>query len=483
MPTPKRTKPLPRADVFGKYKPDPHQVYSLKHAAENDCILDFSDAGTGKTPVALWAYAKRKQEKKAGCMLVLCPRTLTNNVWAASIKKFTPHLSCIVAPAEKRGEAFDADVDVYITNIDAVNWLVKQDKKFFKRFTDLVIDESAAYKHHTSARSKNVSKIRGHFDYVRLMSGTPRTRSITDVWHQAFIADQGKRLGNSFYSFRNSVSQPTQVGRNANAIHWEDRDGAEEAVFGVLADIVVRHKFDDVVKIPERLVYTIPYELNAKHRKAYHEMERNQFLLYQEKAKRNTVTAIHAAAVRQKLLQIASGAVYGDGVDSNARPTHVLDSGRYELAMDIALESKHTLIMFLWRHQRDMLIEEAEKRGLNYAVIDGSTPDRVRDQFEKDYQSGMYDVAIVHPQTVAHGLTLTLGTTTVWASPTDNTEWFKQGSRRQARRGQTKETRVVTILGEGTVDELAYANCIGKGEREDAFLELFEHYTQQEATQ
>lgn len=468
--------------LFAKYKPDPHQEVSLKHAAENLEVIDFSDAGTGKTPVALWAYAERHAQGKAGCALVICPRTLTTNVWAAHVHKFTPLLTCIVAKAENRAEAFALKVDIYITNTDAVNWLAKQPKKFFERFTDLIIDESSAFKHHTSARSRAVMKIRKHFGAVRIMSGTPRTRSITDVWHQALIVDQGKRLGNSFYAFRNSVSVPTQVGRNKNAIHWEDKEGADAAVFGLLSDITVRHNFDDVVKIPERSVYTVPYTMTTKHAKAYFEMEKNQFIWYQEKAKKGTITAVHAAIVRQKLLQIASGAVYADRSDAEDKPTLILDEGRYEMVMDIALESPHSLIMFLWRHQRDALVKLAEARGLSFAVIDGDTPDSVREQFERDYQAGKYDIAIAHPKTVAHGLTLTLGTTTVWASPTDDTEWFKQGNRRQARRGQTQQTRMITIVAEGTVDALAYANCIGKGKREDEFLEYFERYTTEELT-
>lgn len=460
------------------FKPDPHQQISLDHAATTDIVLDFSDAGTGKTPVALWAYAKHRDAKKnrADCALVLCPRTLMANVWANSVKKFTPHLTTSVAKAENRVEAFAADADIYITNIDAATWLAKRPKKFFERFTDLIVDESSAYKHHTSQRSKAIAKIKKYFQRRRLMSGTPMSRSITDIWHQAYLVDDGERLGNSFYSFRNSVSTPKQVGNNRNALQWVDKDGAEDAVFGLLDDIVVRHRFDDVVNIPERQVYTVPYAMPAKHMKAYFQMEKQQFMLYQEKAAKNSVSAVHAASLRGKLLQIASGAVYADPTDDDPSPTHLLDTGRYELILDLALESPHTLIMFLWRHQRNQLVAEADKRGLNFAVLDGDASDQLRDEIEKSYQAGIYDLVIAHPATVAHGLTLTRGTTTIWASPTDNTEWFKQGNRRQARRGQTQATRVITVVAEGTVDQAAYDNCAQKGQREDAFLGLFEKY-------
>ena len=467
-----------------QYQPDPHQVVSLRHANANARVLDFSDPGTGKTPVALWAYDKERASGEAGCALVICPRTLMENVWGASIRKFTPHLSYSVAKAENRAKAFEEDVDVYITNTDATVWLAKQKKEFFARFTHLLVDESSAFKHHTSQRSKALAKIRHYFESRRLMTGTPSSRTITDVWHQAFIVDDGKRLGNSYYAFRNSVSTPIQVGRKKEAVRWEDKDGAEEAVFGLLADITLRHPFDQVVSIPERQTYTVPYRMPPKHAATYFKMEKQQVLDYQRAKARGTVSAIHAAALRMKLLQIASGAVYGDNVleeDLKARPVHTIDTGRYELVMDLACESSHSLVLFLWQHQRDELVRLAETRKLRYAVLDGSTKDAVRSTIEMQYQAGMFDVLIAHPKTVAHGLTLTRGTTTIWASPTDDTEWFKQGGRRQARRGQTQVTRVITVVAEGTVDGRAYANCTEKGDREDAFLGLFAQYTLEEA--
>ena len=469
----KRTPTRSRAktDLFKKYKPDPHQEISLKHAQRHDGVLDFSDAGTGKTPVALWDYARHRAEG-GGKALVICLRSLMVNVWANSVHKFTPHLSCAVARADNRSKQFALDVDIYITNTDAAVWLAKQPKKFFDGFDYLIIDESSSFKHHTSMRSRAIAKIRKYFRKRRLMTGTPMSLSITDVWHQALIVDDGKRLGTSFYAFRNQVSTPTQVGMNANALHWEDKPGAEEAVFALLGDITVRHDFDDVVNIPERRVYAESYELSPKHRKAYDQLERDQFMIYQDLERKGTVSAVHKAALRMKLLQVASGAVYADH-DPDGRPTHTIDTARYEYVMDLAVETPHTVIMFLWKHQRDALVKEAEARKLRYVVIDGSSSDKVRENIEADYQAGKYDVVIAHPQTLAHGLTLTLGTTLIWSSPTDNTEWFEQANRRQARRGQTQKTRVLTVVGKDTADEAAYENCINKGQRQENFLGYF----------
>jgi hypothetical protein len=56
---------------------------------------------------------------------------------------------------------------VYVTNTDAVKWLVKQgDKNFWKRFERIVIDESSAFKHHTSDRSRALERSRNSSKFV-----------------------------------------------------------------------------------------------------------------------------------------------------------------------------------------------------------------------------------------------------------------------------------------------------------------------------
>ena len=468
-------------------RPFAHQLTSIKHNDKSEIVFDCSDPGTGKTFVRIAGFAKRRA-KGSGCLLVLAPRSLLRSVWVNDFKKFAPHLTVSVADAANRSEAFDASADVYVTNVDAVKWLAEQKPAFFKKFSELVVDESTAYKHHTSARSKAAAKIAKHFTHRCCMTGTPNGNSITDIWHQVQILDAGKRLGFSFYKFRDAVCTPTQIGRVAQAIKWTDKEGSEEAVFGLLSDIVVRHKFDDCVDIPSNHRYAVDYDLTAKQLRTYLELEVTQMLSLTAANVKNrivpsgpihapgivpgvpipSISAINAAAVRTKLLQIASGAVY-DGTGGYV----VVDRARYELVLDLVEQRKHSLVFFLWKHQRDLLIEEAEKRGLSYCVIDGSTSDRDRDEMVKGYQAGVYKVMFAHPKSAAHGLTLTKGTATIWSSPTDDLEIFEQGSKRQHRMGQTEKTETIVVIAKGTFDEKVWDNMLSKGKRMTNLLDLF----------
>ena len=131
-------------------------------------------------------------------------------------------------------------------------------------------------------------------------------------------------------------------------------------------------------------------------------------------------------------------------------------------------------MLFQWLHQRDMLVAEADRRGLNFAVFDGNTTDIERERLVREYQEGVFDVLFAHPKTVGHGQTLTRGTSTIWPSPTHDLELFIQASARQRRLGQTEKTETVVILAEGTIDEWAYENVMNKSGKLTTLLNLFE---------
>jgi SNF2 family DNA or RNA helicase len=458
-----------------------HQLVSLQHDRANPRVFDLSDAGTGKTFVRIVGFAERRRAG-GGCLLVLAPRSLLRSAWGNDFKKFAPDMKVAIATAAVREKAFAEDADVYIANHDAAKWLARQKPTFFKRFSEIAIDESPAFKHHTTQRSKAVVKVIKHFDQRKLLTATPSTNSITDVWHQAFLLDNGRRLGASFFAFRNQVSIPTKI-RGVDAVgaaKWTDKEGAEEAVFELLQDITVRHKLRDCADIPPTHTYTLPYFMTPKQRKLYDQLEQDKLLpilgtLQDQVAhalvggKQRQILAINAAAVMTKLLQIASGAVY-----DVAGGYSVIDTSRYELLLDLAEGRKHPLIFFFWKHQRDLLVAEAERRGHTYAVIDGKTSDAERYSITTRYQLGQYDVLFLHPRSAAHGLTFTAGTSTIWSGPTYDLEWFVQGSSRQARIGQKEKTEIITVLAEDTREDEVYNGILmPKQGRMSTLLGLF----------
>jgi SNF2 family DNA or RNA helicase len=438
-------KKSPFAGMIRKIPPlFPDQKKSVERELKVERVMDLSEPGTGKTRVRIEVFAKRRVAG-SGCALVFAPKSLLRAAWEADAKRYAPWMGVSCAFASNREEAFEAKADMYVTNHDAVKWVAKQPPSFFKKFDYLVIDESDAFKHHTSQRSKALNKIKKHFKYRCIMNGVPTPNGVCDIWNQANIVDDGKRLGTSFFGFRAAVCTPEQVGPQPNMVKWIDRPGAEEQVALTLKDISLRNTLKGV---PANHKYTVPFYMDKKHMAVYDEMEREAIVQLQS----GQITAVNAAAVSTKLLQIASGAVYDENGDY-----HVISPARYELIADLIEARRHTVVFFLWTHQRDLLIEQMKKRGLTYMVIDGSVSDKQRLENVQMYEAGMFRTCFLHPKSAAHGLTLVRGKATIWPSPTHDLAWWLQGNKRIDRTGQTEETETLSVLAQGTYEEKVYA--------------------------
>jgi SNF2 family DNA or RNA helicase len=440
-----------------------HQKVSVAFVDKNHRVFDMSDAGTGKTGVHVTAFAKRRRIK-GGCALILAPKSLLSNAWGQDFKKFAPDMKISIAHATNRKQALAANADVYITNHDAVKVLTTLPENFWKKFDTIIIDESTAFKHGTSARSKSAAKIVKRFARRACLSATPSSNGVTNIWHQMFLLDDGKRLGKSFFAFRAAVCSPVQVGMSPNMVRWEDKGNSEAIVSAIIKDITIRHRFKDCVDIPPNHEYPVNFELNTKHRKIYKELETNSMLLFKNN---RVVSAVNAAVLYNKLLQVSSGAVY-----SSDRDYEIIDRDRYELVIDLAEARPHVVVFFRWAHQKECLIAEAKKRDLTYTLIDGSvTSDKQREDAVKHFQAGFYRILFAHPQSAGHGLTLTKGTATIWASPTPDLEHYLQGLKRIHRIGQTQKTETIMVLAPDTIEERVYESLLAKDAKMASLLD------------
>lgn len=430
----------------------PHQLATLGFLRSTNASFDFSSPGTGKTRAHVHHYATRPKAGRKR-LLILCPKTLMVSAWGKDIERFAPSLTVSYAFADQRMEAFKMKTDVVIMNHDGVKLFKdKAMRRILFDFDHLIVDESTAFKNAQAQRTKFLMSIAKMFEYRELLTGTPNPNTVMELWAPAMIIDGGKRLGNSYYHLRSKVQIPTQIGPDARKhLRWDDTPGAGQAVNELLSDITIRHAFEDVMThVPANHRHTKTFDLSPKARKIYDKMEADAIAELDQ----GVVSAVHAAAMRTKLLQIASGAVYGGtGEDGYA----LVDTQRYELIVDLTEEVEHSIVFFNWKHQRDLLAKTLDARKLSYAIIDGNVTARgAREKIVADYQAGKYHTILLHPRTGAHGLTLTRGTRTIVSSPFYEADLMEQGIARIVRGEQDKLTDTVFVQAAGTVEALVY---------------------------
>lgn len=431
-----------------------------------DRVFNTSDPGTGKTRGSLEAFKRRRSDGMAKRCLVIGPLTILKSAWGGDIDQFTEFTYAIAhGSLHKRKAAFDGNADIVLINHDGIKWLISN-LDALEGFTDVIIDESTAYKNRTAQRSKAAAKITNLFEHVTCLTGTPNPNTITDIWHQVFLLDRGKRLGSRFFQFRGQVCYPQQNGPMPQHVKWLDKPGGSDVVAELLSDINIRFNFEDCLDIPEHTIHNLEVGMPPKVMKAYKSMEEDSVVMTED----GKVSAIHAGVRVQKMLQILSGAIYDE--DGFIHPIH---NDRYALVLQLVAERDHSVVAFNWSHQRDALTALADKLGITYGVIDGTVSAKVRNEVVEDYQAGKLQTIFCHPASAGHGLTFTRGRSTIWCSPTYNAEHFKQFNRRIYRAGQTKRTETICIAAKGTKEVEVYEQMNGKLHRMDDLLELLTH--------
>jgi SNF2 family DNA or RNA helicase len=176
----------------------------------------------------------------------------------------------------------------------------------------------------------------------------------------------------------------------------------------------------------------IKIRLSPKEMKQYNQMEREQLLRIDDEA----VVALNAAAVMNKLLQMANGSVYADGGDVVKIHEKKLDA----LEEIIDTTGEPVLVFYSFRHD----LEAIKKR----------IPDARELEDIARWNRGEIPVLLCHPASVGYGLNLQDGGhVIVWYGLTWSLELYQQANARLYRQGQQKAVIIHHLIAEGTVDE------------------------------
>ena len=433
----------------------PHQDETVKFLAAKPRAFIASTMGCGKSLCIVRDVERFLSKHPGKKVLILAPKSLLHSVWETEFADYAINIvrtSVGTAPTAKREAAFQVQSDVYITNVDALDWLAKKPASFFSDFDYIAIDESTTIKNN-SARTKAAQKIKKHFYYRRLLSGTPTAGPLIDLFYQYLFLDDGQRLGTSYYAFRNKVMYSKQNGPHPKMVSWANRPMMEKVVATAVGDITIRYVLEEVVNMPPKVTVPYSYVPNAKVMKAYKEMLNQAEVQLQS----GTVSAVNAAAMTTKLLQIASGAVY----DSTGN-AHLVDTQRYDLVLDIADNTQYSVVFYNWKSQREHMMAAAQKRGISATFIDGSVTNNKRRDIVNDFQAGRYRIIFLQVKAASHGLTFTRAYTTIWACPSYLADYYQQANARVYRIGQKHRTLTINIAAENTLDNIVYKKLNGK---------------------
>lgn len=253
--------------------------------------------------------------------MVIAPKKVAEGTWTREADKWDHtkmlRVSPVLGSQAKRIKALNTPADLYIVNRENVVWLVDYYRNAWP-FDMVVVDESSSFKSHSAKRFKALASVGDHIERLVELTGTPSPNGLDDLWAQIFLLDGGERLGKRYTWFRERYFQPDKRGADGMVYSYEAKPGSEEGILEKISDICISMKAEDYLQLPDITYHEIPVEMDPKARKAYTDLEREMVLQLPEDEDDISVTS--AAALSNKLLQLANGAIYDE--DRNVHEIH-----------------------------------------------------------------------------------------------------------------------------------------------------------------
>lgn len=452
-----------------RYTPHIYQDHATQHIIDNPYSGLFLEMGLGKTVATLTAIDLLMfRDFEVSKVLVIAPKKVAEDTWTTEAQKWDhlKHLkiSLVLGTERQRKEALMAKADVYVINRENVVWLVSHLGGAFP-FDMLVIDELSSFKSAKAARFKALRQIRPRIKRVVGLTGTPAPNGLLDLWPQMYLLDMGERLGKTLTGYRDKYFNPGK--RNGHVVYEYNLKGAkddlldqefyESEIYEKIGDICISMKAKDWLSLPERINRTVPVRLPDDVRRQYLDFERKQVLALGDV---NEISVPNAAALTNKLLQFANGAVYDE-----TKAYHEVHCEKIEALKEILDSANGHPVLVFYSYQHDIARIKDQLKAYKPSELHNAS-DIAR------WNKKQISLLLAHPASAGHGLNMQGGgNIIVWFGLPWSLELYQQANARLDRQGQTQSVIVHHLVTAGTMDEDVIRALDDKANGQEALMQ------------
>lgn len=503
-----------------------YQNFALEFLVNNPFSALFIDMGLGKTCISLTLIMELlKQDLSFGPVLIVAPLRVANETWPTEIKTWThlvglsfkhiredeiverineagrsakkefvnnlrlngqvsgltpkqideewkDEIKSLVSAARRRvarkwllSDLVERPAAVHIINREQVEFLVNALGKMWPWKT-VIIDESSSLKDHKTLRFKALCKVRSLISRMHQLTATPATETYLHLFAQIYLLDQGQRFGKSYTKFADKYFTFNKYSHTHKI-----REGSEDEIIRKISDICLVLKAEDYLELKEPIFVIRKVKLSEKAREIYDNMERHSIVELENGAE---VEAETAAALSQKLLQLASGVLYetklvekdddsGDLV--RKRVVHHIHDEKIEELREVIEELAGNPVMVVYHFESSLA--RLTKAFPKAVVMDKAG------KCVKKWNQRKIQTLLVHPQSAGHGLNLQKGGhQIVFFDIPWSLELYLQVIGRLARQGQQYAVVVHHLVAAGTVDEAVVEALRNKQDMQDFLFKL-----------
>lgn len=448
-----------------------YQLVSTQHIIDHPFCGLFLDMGLGKTIATLTAIDYLIYSDLAvKSVLVVAPKRVAEIVWSDEIEKWehVKHLRYVkvIGSPKKRITALKQKADIYIISRDNFVWLCAYYGGKFLPFDMVVFDELSSFKSAKSQRFKAARMIRPSLKRVVGLTGTPAPNGLIDLWPQMYLIDMGSRLEKTITRYREKYFKPGMT-NGAVVYNYRLLQDSESLIHEKIKDVVISMKAEDYLDMPDKIFNFVKLKFDDKTQKQYDEFEKEAVLELQwQKAEDDFeedplyISAINAAALSNKLLQFANGAIYDE--DKNFHEIHEVKLDALEELVEEA-DGKPMLVAYTYQHDYKRILKRLAKYNPRLLKTE---------QDIRDWNAGKIQVGVAHPASLGHGLNMQEGGHIItWFGLTWSLELFQQFIARVYRQGQKFPVIINILMIAKTMDEDVRKAIEFKDRKQGALME------------
>lgn len=460
-PTTKPTILAPLAHYPFKTEPFDHQEEALHKFYSQDYGAIFFEQGLGKTKVAIdlasmwhgWAHDSDYLET----VVVVCPVSI-RQVWEKEFEVHCPVEYDLQLLDSKRKPTWNEEklkgvcLRVLVVGVESLSqggaWgMLKSLISGFGKCA-LIVDESSRVKNHAATRTERVVEFATFCEKVLILTGTPVTQGIQDLYSQFQVLNPEALALDSFFAFRNRYCvmggfEMRQIVAYQNV----------PELLELIEPWTMRREKEDCLDLPEKVFQIRSVPMSPTQKKAYTELKKNLVTeIENEQGGKDRIEVEMILEAYLRLQQITGG-FYPIGEEGEVTAIPGRNPKLNELLEVMEeLKGRKVIIWTRFRAELGALSTALEK---NFEVVQfhgGLTEDQKKDSVES-FQNGSANVFIATPQSAAYGLTLTAAHTAIYYSMGFSLEEYLQSQDRIHRIGQTVSCSYVLMGCSGTVDE------------------------------
>jgi len=412
----------------------PYQMDGIAFAVGAGRTVLADDMGLGKTIQGIGAAELLAREADISKVLVICPTTLKSQ-WRSEIQRFSDRdCQLVLGSAAERVRQYDNGCFFTVCNYEQVLRDILTIERV--KWDLIVLDEGQRIKNWDTQTSRIVKGLKSPFALV--LSGTPLENRLDDLFSVTEFIDD-RRLGPAFRFF----NRHRVVDDRGKVLGYKNLDELRKRLKPILLRRTRASVMQDLPPRTTEIMRITPTDEQLG-------LHRANMTIVRHIVNKKYLTEIDLLRLQKALLMCRMSANSTFLVDKEEPGYSSKLEALDDLLETLFAEENRKAILFSMLNLIEPLLD---KRGIQYVRLDGSVPQKKRQQlvhaFQKDPDCRLFTTT----NAGSTGLNLQAANTVINVDLPWNPAVLEQRISRAHRMGQKNPIQVFVLITEGTIEE------------------------------